>query len=121
MGLAAPDFSGNTVQWELHRLDDGTAGLRSPVSRRWLGQGVLGHIRARANQFGPWEQWEVPEHRDGPILCCSANSYAGGWLHVTLDPKTGAARFRARTASLKDKHAAAVWRVVPLAPCPAPR
>ena len=93
----------NTGRWEAWERDgDGVSGLKSVVSRRWIGQSITGKIRCRASAFGSWEEWDITYDRHAPMLCCSANSGGGGWL--ILDEETE--KLVAGDGTLKDKKVA---------------
>jgi hypothetical protein len=96
-------------RWEVYDRQDGVSGFKSLASRKWLGQTMLGHIKARGSKMGSWECWEVNVDKDQPILCCSANSHSGGWVHVS-DSGT----LVAKSALAEDKRAAPGWRFHPL-------
>mmetsp|Transcript_102533 Transcript_102533/g.293556 ORF Transcript_102533/g.293556 Transcript_102533/m.293556 type:complete len:323 (+) Transcript_102533:690-1658(+) len=99
----------NTGRWEAHERDgDGVSGLKSVVSRRWVGQSMTGKIRCRASAFGTWEEWDICYDRPAALLCCSANSGGGGW--VIVDEETE--KLVAGDGTLKDKKRAAMWRVI---------
>jgi hypothetical protein len=92
-------------RWEAHDRQDGVCGFKSLASRAWLGQTVLGQIKARGSKMGSWECWEVSLDKEQPVLCCSANSLSGGWVHVTADDA-----LVAKSASQQDKRAAPAWK-----------
>jgi hypothetical protein len=81
------------------------------LSRAWLGQNLLGNIRARGHALGNWEGWDVDvaARGGGPLMCCSANSYAGGWVSVGNDDV-----LVVNSASPEDKSKAPNWRVLAL-------
>ena len=107
VGLAPPVSSGVpfAARWEAHQRPDGVAGIRSVANRHWLGQTMMGHIRAKGSAMSSWEGWEVDFERTKPILCCSANSNGGGWIHLNKTEKIVAV-----SASVEDKRAAPSWR-----------
>jgi len=91
----APQF-----HWELHERAHGVCGFLNVLTKRWLGQRLLGHIGVKGGGFGNWETFELlplraPSKGDvasgadisgetmAPLLCCSANANGGGWVHLS--------------------------------------
>lgn len=101
----------NTGRWEAHERQDGVSGLRSVVSHRWLGQNLFGQIRVRGSDLGRWEEWEIEYERVFPLLCCNANSAAGGYV-LAAPRKNRDPELVVATASAEDKRAALKWRVI---------
>mmetsp|Transcript_49975 Transcript_49975/g.98730 ORF Transcript_49975/g.98730 Transcript_49975/m.98730 type:complete len:330 (+) Transcript_49975:2-991(+) len=99
----------SAARWELHTRDDGVTGFRSVLSHGWLGQNILGKVLAKAHAFGNWEGWDIDLFaREGPLLCCSANAYAGGWAHIGRDGHLVASS----SSSLEGKADAPKWRII---------
>ena len=78
----------NACRWELHqRVHGGALGLRAPLTQLWLGINMVGHVRLRAYEFGPWEEWDISA-RDAekgggaPLLCCASHWGKGGWARL---------------------------------------
>jgi hypothetical protein len=109
-----------SARWELFQRPDEVIALKSCATQTYLGQNLLGYIKTRGSSFGNWESFEFDLMKNnGPLLCCSANSNSGGWVHLTQqgasvggDQGTATAvplRLEAKSDTLTDKRSAPTW------------
>ncbi|CAB1101591.1 unnamed protein product [Ectocarpus sp. CCAP 1310/34] len=71
----------NVCRFEAWERQHGIMGLKSSVTRKWLGQTFLGYLRVSGSSFGKNHEWQADlRGKETTMVCCSANWGAGGYL-----------------------------------------
>mmetsp|Transcript_2876 Transcript_2876/g.3975 ORF Transcript_2876/g.3975 Transcript_2876/m.3975 type:complete len:379 (-) Transcript_2876:115-1251(-) len=114
------------AKWQVYQRPNEVCAFRNCSTYKYLGQNMLGYIKGRGSDFGNWESFEYDlVKNDSPLLCCSANSNGGGWIHVLPMSDKGESndknndksnlqghckiKLEAKSFSLEDKKSAPKW------------